>query len=175
MLPAFERFAQRLRPHLYLWVALAVALPRLAFVAVAPNRKAYGNAPDLLALAKNMAEGRGYLDEEGNPDSYFNPGYPCLLAGCRLLTGDSLLSVKIAHILLDIATAVALSWLLLRTSSVLTALFFAAAFALHPLFIHLNNNVNDEPLLIFFIATSFVALYQAIDRPATWRFALAGL
>ena len=175
MLPALEKFAERLKPHFYLWVALSVALPRLAFVVIAPNRNAYGNAPDLLALAKNMAEGRGYLDGEGNPDSYFNPGYPCFLAGCRLLAGDSLLAVKIAHILLDIATAVALSWLLLRTSSVLTALFFAAAFALHPLFIHLNNNVNDEPLLIFFVGTSFVALYQAIDRPATWRFALAGL
>ena len=175
MLPALEQFAERLKPHLYLWVALAVALPRLAFVAIAPNRNVYGNAPDLLALAKNMAEGRGYLDEEGNPDSYFNPGYPSLLAGCRLLSGDSLLTVKITHILLDIATAVVLSWLLLRTSSALTALFFATAFALHPLFIHLGNNVNDEPLLIFFVVTSFVALYRAIDRPAAWRFALAGL
>jgi len=32
MLPAFEKFAERLRPHLYLWVALAVAIPRVAFV-----------------------------------------------------------------------------------------------------------------------------------------------
>jgi 4-amino-4-deoxy-L-arabinose transferase-like glycosyltransferase len=122
-----------------------------------------------------MAEGRGYLDEEGHLDSYFNPGYPCFLAGCRLLAGDSLVAVKIAHILLDIATAVALSWLLLRIGSALTALFFATAFALHPLFIHLGNNVNDEPLLIFFVGTSFVALYRAIDRPSLWRFALAGL
>lgn len=175
MLPVLEKFAERLRPHLYLWVALAVAIPRLAFVAVAPNRSVYGNAPDLLALAKNMADGRGYLDGEGHPDSYFNPGYPCFLAGCRLLAGDSLLAVKIAHILLDIATAVALSWLLLQLGSALTALFFATAFALHPLFLHLSNNVNDEPLLIFFATTSFVALYQALDRPAAWRFALAGL
>ena len=175
MLPALEKFADRLKPHLYLWVALAVALPRLIFVGIAPNRNAYGNAPGLLALAKNMAEGRGYLDEEGHPDSYFNPGYPCILAGCRLLTGDSLVAVKIAHILLDIATAVALSWLLLRIGSAFTALSFATAFALHPLFIHLGNNVNDEPLLIFFVVTSFVALYQAIDRPSMGRFSLAGL
>jgi 4-amino-4-deoxy-L-arabinose transferase-like glycosyltransferase len=174
MLEALRIFAERLKPQLYLWVVLAVAIPRMVFVAVAPNRAAYGNAPSLLALAKNMAEGRGYLDEEGNPDSYFNPGYPSLLAGCRLLTGDSLLTVKVTHVILDIATAVALSWLLLKTCSALTALFFATAFALHPLLLHLGNNVDDEPLLIFFVVASFVALYRAIDLPSLWRFALAG-
>ena len=174
MLEALQTFAERLKPQLYLWVVVAVAIPRLVFVAVAPNRMAYGNAPSLLALTKNLAEGRGYLDEEGNPDSYFNPGYPCLLAGCRLLTGDSLLSVKIAHIVLDVATAVALSWLLARACSALTALFFTTAFALHPLLLHLGNNVDDEPLLIFLVVASFVALSRAIDRPSTWRFAIAG-
>jgi 4-amino-4-deoxy-L-arabinose transferase-like glycosyltransferase len=175
MFEALQIFAERLRPRFYLWVALAVAIPRVAFVAIAPNRNAYGNAPSLLALAKNMAEGRGYLDEEGQPDSYFNPGYPSFLTGCRLLAGDSLLAVKIAHILFDIATAVILSWLLLRTCSALTALLFTTAFALHPLFLHLCNNVNDEPLLIFFVVASFVALYRAIDFPSLRRFALAGL
>ncbi len=174
MLEALHTIAERLRPRLYLWVALAVAIPRVAFVAVAPNRMAYGNAPSLLALTKHMAEDRGYLDEDGNPDSYFNPGYPCLLTGCRLLTGDSLLSVKIAHIILDIGTAVALSWLLLQTCSTLTALFFATAFALHPLPLHLGNNVDDEPMLMFLVAISFVALYRAIDRPTLWGFTLAG-
>jgi len=174
MREALQTFAGRLKPQLYLWVGLAVAIPRMVFVAIVPNRAAYGNAPSLLALARNMAEGRGYLDEEGNPDSYFNPGYPSLLAGCRLLAGDSLLAVKIVHIVLDIATAVALSWLLLKTCSALTALFFATAFALHPLLLHLGNNVDDEPLLVFFVVASFVALYRAIDLPALWRFALAG-
>ena len=83
--------------------------------------------------------------KEAGAGSYFNPGYPSCLAGCRLLAGDSLLAVKIAHILFDIATAVALSWLLLRTCSTLTVLFFTIAFALHPLLLHLCNNVNDEP------------------------------
>jgi 4-amino-4-deoxy-L-arabinose transferase-like glycosyltransferase len=175
MLESLHGFAERLKPRLYLWVALAVAVPRVAFVAVAPNRMAYGNAPSLLALAKNMVEGRGYLGEGDNPDSYFNPGYPSLLAGCRLLTGDSILTVKIVHIVLDIATAVALSWLLLRTSSALAALLFAVAFAVHPLLLHLSNNIDDEPLLIFFVATSFVALYRAIERPTLGRFVLAGL
>lgn len=175
MLEALQTFAERLRPHLYLWVALAVAIPRVAFIVIAPNRNAYGNAPSLLALAKNMAEGRGYLDEGGQPDSYFNPGYPIFLAGCRSLAGDSLLAVKIAHILFDIGTAMALSWLLLRTSSALAALFFTIAFALHPLLLHLCNNVNDEPLLVLFVVASFVALYRAINFPSLWRFALAGI
>jgi 4-amino-4-deoxy-L-arabinose transferase-like glycosyltransferase len=174
MLEALQTFAERLKPRFYLWVALAVVIPRVAFVAIAPNRMAYGNAPSLLALTKNMAEGRGYLDEEGNPDSYYVPGYPFLLAGCRMLTGDSLLGIKIAHIILDVATAIALSWLLLKTCSAFTALLFTIAFALHPLFLHLGNNVDDEPLLVFFIVLSFMALYRAVDLPSLGRFALAG-
>jgi 4-amino-4-deoxy-L-arabinose transferase-like glycosyltransferase len=175
MLEKLQTFAERLKPHLYLWVALAVAIPRVVFVAIAPNRMAYGNAPSLLALTKNLAEGRGYTDEEGNPDSYFIPAYPFLVAGCRMLTGDSLLGIKIVHIVLDIGTAVALSWLLLKMCSALTALLFTIAFALHPLLLHLGNNVDDEPLLVFFVIASFVALYQTVSLPSLWHFALAGL
>ncbi|HXI82744.1 MAG TPA: glycosyltransferase family 39 protein [Verrucomicrobiae bacterium] len=174
MLSRLEEFAERLKPHFYLWVALAVAIPRVAFVAIAPNRMAYGNAPSLLALTKNIAEGRGYTDEEGNPDSYFIPAYPFLVAGCQMLTGNSLLGVKIVHIVLDIGTAIALSWLLLKTCPALAALFFTTTFALHPLLLHLGNNVDDEPLLVFFVIASFVALYRAIDLSSLWRFALAG-
>jgi 4-amino-4-deoxy-L-arabinose transferase-like glycosyltransferase len=169
-----NQFDERLRPRLYLWIALIVAVPRLVFVAIAPDRNVYGNAPGEMAVATNMIEGRGYLTATGKPDSDFNPGYPTFLAACRFVSGDSLLLIKLAHIAFDVGTALALGWILVTTCSTLTALLFAIAFALHPLFLRLGNNVNDEPMLVFLIALSFVTLYTAIQQPSLWRFVRAG-
>src|ERR1051326_104790 len=170
-----NRLADQLRPELYLWIALTVMIPRLAFLAVAPGRNVYGNAPGELGVAKHMAEGRGYLTVAGKPDSDFNPGYPSFLALCRLVSGDSLVMIKLAHIAFDVGTALVVGSLLAATCSTLTALLFAVAFALHPLFLLLCNNVNGEPLLTFLVAVSFVSLYRALDRPSLWHFVQAGL
>ncbi|HVM62388.1 MAG TPA: glycosyltransferase family 39 protein [Verrucomicrobiae bacterium] len=170
-----NRFAESLRPRLFLWVALIVVAPRVVFLAVEPGRNVYGNAPGELAVARNIAEGRGYANASGQPDSDFNPGYPTFLSVCQRLFGDSLWPIKIAHIAFDVGTAIALTWVLAASCSTLTLLLFALAFALHPLFLLLCNNVNDEPLLTFLIALSFARLYRALRQPTTGRFALAGL
>lgn len=170
-----HHLSERLRPKLYLWVALVVAVPRLLFFAVAPGRNVYGNAPGELAVAKNMAEGGVYLDASGQPDSDFNPGYPSFLALWHLLSGNSLVGIKLSHVAFDIGTALALSWVLAATCSTLTVLLFAIALALHPLLLLLCNNINDEPMLTFLIAVSFVALYRALQNPSIWRFVQAGV
>jgi 4-amino-4-deoxy-L-arabinose transferase-like glycosyltransferase len=169
-----NRFAERLRPRLPLWIALAVVIPRLVFLTISPGRNVYGNAPGELAVARNITEGHGYVDVNGQPDSDFNPGYPAFLSLCRVLFGDSLWPIKIANIAFDVGTALTLTWVLADTCSTLTVILLAAAFALHPLFLLLCNNVNDEPLLTFLIAISFVALYRALHHPSSRRFAVAG-
>ncbi|MGD1018513.1 MAG: glycosyltransferase family 39 protein [Verrucomicrobiia bacterium] len=169
-----NHLAEKLRPKLFLWIALAVIVPRLAFLAVSPGRNVYGNAPGELAVARNLAEGRGYVDANGQPDSDFNPGYPAFLSLCRFVSKDSLWPIKIAHIGFDVGTALALTWVLADTCSTLTIMLFAVAFALHPLFLLLCNNVNDEPLLIFLVAISFVTLYHALHHPFYGRFVIAG-
>ncbi|MGA2602776.1 MAG: glycosyltransferase family 39 protein [Verrucomicrobiia bacterium] len=169
-----NHFAERLRPRLPLWIALAVVIPRLVFLTVSPGRNVYGNAPGELAVARSVAGGHGYLDANGQPDSDFNPGYPIFLSLCRLAFGDSLWPIKIAHIAFDIGTALAVTWVLADTCSTLTVILLAVAFALHPLFLLLCNNVNDEPLVTFLIAISFVALYRALNHPSFWRFVIAG-
>ncbi len=171
---SLNRLAERLRPRLRLWIVFVVAIPRLVFFAVSPGRNVYGNAPGELAVARNMTEGHGYVDANGQPDSDFNPGYPAFLSLCRLAFGDSLWPIKIAHIAFDVGTALALAWVLAGTCSTLTAILFASAIALHPLFLLLCNNINDEPLLTFLIAISFVALYRALNHPSYWRFVVAG-
>ena len=167
-------FAERLRPRLPLWIVLAVVIPRLVFLAISPSRNVYGNAPGELAVARNITEGHGYVDANGQPDSDFNPGYPAFLSLCRLLCGESLWPIKLAHIAFDVGTALALTWVLAGACSTLTVILLAVAFALHPLFLLLCNNINDEPLLTFLISVSFVALYRALKHPSSRRFVIAG-
>jgi 4-amino-4-deoxy-L-arabinose transferase-like glycosyltransferase len=170
-----NQFAEQLRPRLPLWIALAVVVPRLVFLAVSPGRNVYGNAPGELAVAKNLVEGHGYRDAHGLPNSDYNPGYPMFLAACRFVSGDSLMVIKLAHIAFDVGTALALGSALATVCSPLTALLFTAVFAIHPLLLLLCNNVNDEPLLTFLIAISFVTLYRALQQPSAPRFIQAGL
>ncbi len=157
-----------------MWIGLAVIVPRLVFLAVSPGRNVYGNAPGELTVARNLAEGHGYVDADGQPDSDFNPGYPVFLSLCQFAFGNSLWPIKIAHIGFDVGTTLALTWVLADTCSTLTIMLFAVAFALHPLFLLLCNNVNDEPLLSFLIAISFVTLYRALHHPSYGRFMVAG-
>lgn len=152
-----------------------VAIPRLVLIGFEPERSVYGNSESLLALADNFAYGKGYLDEAGLPDSYFNPGYPAFLALCRRISDRTLWPIKIGQVGLDVATAAVLCWLLSKSFAPLVALLFAFAFALHPLFLHLANNVTDEILLTFLVAASFVMMHEALKRQSVWRFAWAGL
>jgi len=175
LLDKVNRFAESFRPRLYLWIAVIVIIPRVAFLAISPDRNAYGNSPGEMAVARNLASGHGYLNASGKPDSDFNPGYPMLLSVSQRFFGDSLWPIKIAHIAFDAATALIVTWTLVESCPALTLLLFGLAFAFHPLFLLLCNNVNDEPLLMFLIATSFAALYRAVSRPTHGRFALAGL
>lgn len=170
-----NRLAERLRPRLCLWVALAVVVPRLAYVAVAPNRNISGNAEGMLTIAGNLANGKGFLDAWGQPDGYFNPGYPFFLAGCRLLFGESLLPVKLCQIGFDVVTALVLCFLASKLLTHIGVLLLGVALALHPLFLHYTNNITQEPMLICMVALSVVTLYQAVESGRIFRFAVAGV
>ena len=169
-----EQVAERMRPRMYLWLALIVMAPRVVFVAVNPQRSIYGNAPSLLVVADNLAAGRGCIGEGGTPDSYFNPGYPLFLAAFRWISPTNLLSIKLAQVALDVGTALLLCWVFSNVCSTLTVLLIGIAVALHPLLLHFGNNINDEPLLMFLIVGSFAMLVRAVYHPIDWRFGLAG-
>ncbi len=125
MCKALATFAERLKPHLYLWVALTVAIPRLVFLAVQPERSLSGNAPAMLAIADNMLAGNGFRDDSGLPDGHFSPIYVAVLAVNRAVTHNSLLLVKLAHIGFDVLTAVLLALLLVGLLPTVTILLFA--------------------------------------------------
>jgi 4-amino-4-deoxy-L-arabinose transferase-like glycosyltransferase len=174
MSPALEKLAARLRPHLYLWVALAVAIPRLVFLAVQPERSLSGNAPAMLAIADNLLAGEGFRDDTGAPDGHFSPVYVGLLAGSRAVTHHSLVLIKLAHIAFDILTALLLVSLLARLLSTATIMLFALIYAFHPLVLYYANNINEECLLTLTVTISFLAVYRALEKPSLGRLILAG-
>ena len=50
------------------------------------------------AIAQNLADGNGYCANEGQPTAFRPPLYPCVLAGCILLGGTSV--VAVLHVVL---------------------------------------------------------------------------
>ncbi|HXI85242.1 MAG TPA: hypothetical protein VNL17_14250, partial [Verrucomicrobiae bacterium] len=174
MLSTLEKLAEQLKPHLYLWVALTVAIPRLVFLAVQPERSLSGNAPAMLAIADNLLAGEGFRDDSGAPDGHFSPVYVGLLAASRAVTRHSLVLVKLAHIVFDILTAVLLATLLARLVPTVVIVLFALAYAFHPLALYYANNINEECLLTLTVTISFVAVYRAFEKPSPNRLILAG-
>jgi 4-amino-4-deoxy-L-arabinose transferase-like glycosyltransferase len=170
-----ETFADRLKPHLYLWVALTVAIPRLVFLVVQPERSLSGNAPALLAIADNLLAGEGFRDDTGTPDGHFSPVYVGVLAASRAVTHRSLVLVKLAHIIFDILTALLLSSLLARLLPTAAIMLFALGFAFHPLVLYYANNLNEECLLTLAVTISFVAVYRALEKPSAGTLILAGM
>ncbi len=175
MLPALEKFAERLRPHLYLWVALTIAIPRLVFLAVQPERSLSGNAPAMLAIADNLLAGEGFRDDSGAPDGHFSPVYVGILAANRAVTHRSLILVKLAHIGFDILTATLLASLLSRLLPTAAIMLFALGYAFHPLVLYYANNINEEGLLTLAVIISFLAVYRALEKPSPGRLILAGM
>ncbi|MDY0169840.1 MAG: VanZ family protein [Thermoguttaceae bacterium] len=84
-------------------VALAVAL-RLAVGLMEPM-STRSDAGAYLAMAVNVAEGRGLIDSLGNW-AYYCPGYPLLLAAVFLLTGPQLGVVLAVNLALSAVTIV---------------------------------------------------------------------
>jgi 4-amino-4-deoxy-L-arabinose transferase-like glycosyltransferase len=175
MLPALEKFAERLRPHLYLWVAMAVAIPRMVFLAIQPERSLSGLAPSMLAIADNLLAGEGFRDDTGAPDGHFSPVYMGVLVASRAVTRHSLFLVKLAHIVFDILTALLLASLLSRLLPTAAVTLFALGYAFHPLVLYYANNINEECLLTLAVTFNFLAVYRALEKPSLGRLILAGM
>ena len=175
MLRLLESLMMRLRPLLYLWVVLTIAVPRLLFLALQPERSLSGNAPAMLAIADSLLAGNGYRDDSGAPDGHFSPVYVGLIAACRLITPHSLVLIKLAHIAFDVLTALLRASLLQRLFSTEAAVLFTLAYALHPLGLYYANNINEECLLTLTVVLSFVAVYRLLEQPSRGWSILAGV
>jgi 4-amino-4-deoxy-L-arabinose transferase-like glycosyltransferase len=114
-------------------ILLFFVFPALsARLSVSYNQDVFADGYD--SLAANLAAGNGYrFYPDTAPTLMREPGYPLLLAGVRLVFGDSLTAVKIVNLLLALATALLVLKLAARFTSRQWAMMAAALlFLFHP-------------------------------------------
>ncbi len=157
-------------------ILLFFVFPALsARLSVSYNQDVFADGYD--ALAANLAAGNGYrFYPDTAPTLMREPGYPLLLAGVRLVFGDSLTAVKIVNLLLALATALLVLKLAARFTSRQWAMMAAALlFLFHPGTLVAEGRGGVEILFGFLIVLFFLALLKAVESQSLKGFLLCGL
>jgi 4-amino-4-deoxy-L-arabinose transferase-like glycosyltransferase len=127
-------------------------------------------------IAMTVATGGGY---RFFPDTALTvmrePGYPLFLAGIFRIFGDSLTAVKLANLVLVLASA----WLVVRITRRVSenqAVIVAAPllFLLHPGVLVAESRGGVEILFTFCLVLFAFTLYRAMERDRLWAYVACG-
>ena len=143
-------------------VALAGAL-RLAWVLYAKTEPLWFFDPwsyDRLAAA--LAEGRGYVNEAGQPTAYYPPGYPAVLGVVYWLAGHRPVAGEALNVVLGTLTAGLVYWIGSRAFGRPAGLLAALAFAVFPSHILYVSQLHSE---VVFTTAYLLALGLLLAAP----------
>ncbi len=165
------------RKHIWglaLTIFVLAAVPRLAVVESGP----LAPAPDTTTYvqpAKNLAAGRGYVDDLGKPYSFRPPTYPLFLAAIFSVTGESLAAVQVVQALLAAAGAAALACWVARRHGVGAGTAAGILLGLDPILIPVPAFVLTEALGTLLVPAILVCLDQGLSTRRGRYFLLAGV
>lgn len=147
-------------------VALAGAL-RLAWVIYAKTEPLWFFDPwNYDRLAASLADGKGYVNEAGQPTAYFPPGYPAVLGAVYWLVGHRPVAGEVLNLILGALT----TWLVYRIGSRAfgrtAGLLAALAFAVFPSHILYTSQLHSE---VVFTAAYLLALGLLLAVPHSVR------
>jgi 4-amino-4-deoxy-L-arabinose transferase-like glycosyltransferase len=143
-------------------IALAGVL-RLAWVLYAKTEPVWFFDPwqyDRLATA--LAEGRGYVNEAGQPTAYYPPGYPAVLGVVYWLAGHRPAAGEALNVVLGALTAGLVYWIASRAFGRPAGLLAALAFAVFPSHILYVSQLHSE---VVFTAAYLLALGLLLAAP----------
>ena len=143
-------------------IALAGAL-RLAWILYAKTEPVWFFDPwsyDRLAAA--LAEGRGYINEAGQPTAYYPPGYPAVLGAVYWLAGHHPHAGEALNVVLGALTAGLVYWIGSRSFGRAAGLLAALAFAVFPSHILYASQLHSE---VVFTAVYLLALGLLLTTP----------
>jgi 4-amino-4-deoxy-L-arabinose transferase-like glycosyltransferase len=156
-------------------VSLLATLAALATVVA--TRHGPGLSPDsvtYLSLARNLANGRGFVDFTGRADTTFAPGFPLLIAAGLRLGLSASGAVRLLNAA-SFAAIVVLAWRLLRrhTASKSAALVGTALIACSPALLGVSDEAWSEPLFCAICLGFLLLLEDAAGKDDTGHLALA--
>jgi 4-amino-4-deoxy-L-arabinose transferase-like glycosyltransferase len=116
-------------------------------------------------IAQNLVAGHGFAWAENEPTSIRPPLYPALLAAVWRVSPDNLQAVRVAQILLGLATAVLVFVLGSRVYGPTVGAWAAAVCWLYPSYIFFNFLILTETLFTFLLVAFVLAVVLLVQTP----------
>jgi 4-amino-4-deoxy-L-arabinose transferase-like glycosyltransferase len=153
------------------WFAILIAalVPRLLFVALAPNRWQYPDSREYEDMALSV-----YIHGTFGLHTLRSPGYPTLIAAVYLLFGPHLLPLRLVEAAIGVLSVGLIGVVGARLFGRTAGLISAALAALHPVLAFLPTIQYSENTLVLVVVLAFAAVFTALRRGDTWRWAVAG-
>ena len=102
-------------------------------------------------LALGLAEGRGYVDQAGDPTAFYPVGWPFFLSLVYRVFGHSLIAAQLVNVLMGVGVVI-LTYLIARyLLDRRTALIAALIVALNPTLILYSSTLGTESLFVFLL------------------------
>lgn len=159
-------------------LALALRLAWIAYVDPSPRDGRFDDTFWYDSSARAMANGEGYRWFDEAPTAAWPVGYPAFLAALYRVTGDNLLSAKVANAFLGALTVLGVYALGARVFGLRAGWAAALVLTFFPNQVFFATLVTSEILSTFLLLLVLLAaLYLTLDRERSrwWGAALAGL
>lgn len=155
-------------------IVVAFAL-RLAFAAwvVGFDAPPKADEADYHMLAANIADGDGYVDDNGAPVGRRAPAYPAFLSAIYFVTGPSNALARFAQVLLGVLVVLLTFSTARRHFGDAAGLVAAAAVAFNPFLIFVSGYALSENLYVVLLLLALRVLPQPVARdeaPSRWIF-----
>jgi len=146
---------------------------QIAWAISLASRKPRFDEIHYISHAKNLAEGKGYVDEFGQPTAYWPVGYPAVLAMCYRLAGDGPLTAVMLQIILGVATSVLVCVIGSNVFGARIGRSAALFLALYPTHVFYATLRLTEPLFTALVVTAMLFLLVGLAR--RWALIAGGL
>jgi 4-amino-4-deoxy-L-arabinose transferase-like glycosyltransferase len=174
---------RRLNPLLIMGIVVACINGALLFVVIPriTDRVALLYGQDRFIdgydqIATNLVRGNGYRFYPDTAKTMMRePGYPIFLAGLMLAFGSAFTEVKLANMVLALATAWLTMCLAGRISKNRVVLIVSPLlFLFHPATLVAESRGGVETLFTFLVVLFMLTLYRALEDCAWWRYLVSG-
>ncbi len=150
-------------------------IPRLAFILLVPYHGPGGDEAGYDHLAWSLAQGKGFVDEAGNPTSFYFPVYPYFVSVIYRLFGHAYLPVFIVQAVLSALLCVMIFAFTRNQFGRNTAALAYIISVFYPSLIFCTQNLLVNCLFAFFFFAIFMTLWKSITTEKAHFFILSGI
>jgi len=154
---------------------IAALVLRLGWIGLNNGCFSAGDTPTYVNIALNIAEGNGYVQENGEPTAFVVPLYPCFLAVIFRLVGENILFVEVIQAILGGLTVVAVYLLTKYIFDLTTGIFAGLATCFHPWLIFWTGYILTDTVFVLLLVLSVLSFVRLLAEPRNIRAAWAGI